>query len=148
MRCSKSGKGWVSRVSQAGPTGGGCPKVPLVERKHIGHSRQLCPPTQVGMSKSAKGQWICFNGYEDFGDPGQKWLRMARIMAQKAIRRLLSRSRWSPTGRIFDGFKPGSECHFFKNRSSGSSNFEILKVPKMARKRHNWIAELASFKMR
>ena len=36
---------------------------------------------------------------------------------------------------------------FFKNPSSGSSNFEILKVPKMARKHHNWIAELASFKM-
>ena len=58
---------------------------------------------------SAKGQWVCFNGYEDFGDPGPKWLRMA----QKAIRRLLSRSRWFPTGRIFDGFEPGSECHFF-----------------------------------
>ena len=74
-----------------------------------------------GHLHSAKGQWVCFNGYEDFGDPGQKWPRMARRMAQKAIRRLLSRSRWFPTGRILGGFEPGFEClFFFKNLSSGN----------------------------
>ena len=43
---------------------------------------------------------------------------------------------------------PALNVIFFKNPSSGSSNSEILKFPKLARKRHNWIAELASFKMR
>ena len=38
--------------------------------------------------------------------------------------------------------------HYFKIRSSRSSNFEILNFPKSARKRHIWTAELASFKMR
>ena len=79
---------------------------------------------------SAKGQWVCFNGYEDLGDPGQKWLRMARRMAQEAIRRLLSRSRWSPTDRIFDRFEPGSECHFFQKselRELKIRDFELSK---------------------
>ena len=93
------------------------------------------------------GQCVSFNGYEDFGAPGPKWLRMARRMAQKAIRRLLSRSRWFPTDRIFDGFEPGSECHFFQKSELQELKFRDFKGPKSARKRHNWIAELASFKM-
>ena len=44
-------------------------------------------------------------------------------------------------------WNPALNVIFFKIPSSGSSNSEILKVPKMVRKRHNWIAELASFKM-
>ena len=71
-----------------------------------------------------------FNGYEDFGDPGQKWLRMARRMAQKAIRRLLSRSRWSPTDLIFDGFEPGSECHFFQKSELRELKFRDFELSK------------------
>ena len=101
-----------------------------------------------GALSSAKGQWVCFNGYEDFGDPGPKWLRMTRRMAQKAIRRLLSRFRWFPTDRIFGRFEPGSECHSFQKAELREFKFRDLGGPKMARKRHFWIAELASFKMR
>ena len=79
---------------------------------------------------SAKGQWVCFNGYEDSGDPGPKWLRMARRMAQKAIRRLPSRSRWFLTDRIFDGFEPGSECHFFEKSELQELKFRDFELSK------------------
>ena len=68
------------------------------------------------------------NGYEDFGDPGPKWLRMARRMAQKAIRRLLSRSRWFPTRRILGRFEPGFECHFFQKSELWELKFRDFEL--------------------
>ena len=79
---------------------------------------------------SAKGEWVCFNGYEDFGDPGQNWLRMARRMVQKAIRRLLSRFRWFPTDRILGHFEPGSECHIFEKSELQELNFRDFELSK------------------
>ena len=43
---------------------------------------------------------------------------------------------------------PSSRAQKFGFGSSGNRNSEILKVPKMLRKLHFWIAELRSFKMR
>ena len=67
------------------------------------------------------------------------------------LRRLFGGSRVDSDGfrqvEFLTDLNPALNVIFFKNPSSGSSNFEILKVPKMAWKRHNWIAELASFKM-
>ena len=46
----------------------------------------------------------------------RKLLEMARTHRQKAIQGLLSRFRWSPGGRIFDRFEPGSHSAlFFQN---------------------------------
>ena len=58
--------------------------------------------------------------FGDFCRNRRKWLEMARTHRQKAIQGLLSRFRWSPGGRIFGRFEPGSLSTFFQK-----SNLEI-----------------------
>ena len=75
---------------------------------------------------------------------GSEWLG-------ELLRRLFGGSRVDPDGLRQIGFLTDLNLAlnviFFKNRSSGNWNVEILKVPKMTWKRHNWIAELASFQI-
>ena len=52
--------------------------------------------------------------FEIFAEILENGSEMARTHRQKAIRRLLSRFRWSPRGRIFDRFEPGSLSTFFQ----------------------------------
>ena len=70
--------------------------------------------------------------FGDFCRNRRKWLEMARTHSQKAIQGLLSPFRWSPGGRIFGRFEPGSLSTFLentdlKNRKIGAPGTEISR---------------------
>ena len=67
---------------------------------------QRLPPTHRGEGEVSERY---------FGEDYRKRLETTQSKRQKAIQGFLSRFRWSPIGRIFDGLEAISECHFPQN---------------------------------